>query len=66
MAGINVYCGCNLWDIYSFYGFSMITVFWKELKNPQRTSPRPLLARYLICLVIYLMLQASFIGANAD
>lgn len=48
---------------YSFYGFSMITVFTKELKNPQRNIPLALGGSILICLVIYLMLQASFIGA---
>ena len=48
---------------YSFYGFSMITVFSKELKNPQRNIPLALGGSVLICLVIYLMLQTSFIGA---
>ena len=50
---------------YSFYGFSMITVFSKELKNPQRNIPLALAGSVLICLVIYLMLQVSFIGAIA-
>lgn len=50
---------------YSFYGFSMITVFSKELKNPQKNIPLALGGSVLICLVIYLMLQASFIGAIA-
>lgn len=48
---------------YSFYGFSMITVFSKELKNPQRNIPLALAGSVIICLVIYLMLQISFIGA---
>lgn len=48
---------------YSFYGFSMITVFSKELKNPQRNIPLALAGSVLICLLIYLMLQISFIGA---
>lgn len=48
---------------YSFYGFSMITVFSKELDNPQRNIPLALCGSILICLVIYLMLQVSFIGA---
>lgn len=48
---------------YSFYGFSMITVFSKELKNPQRNIPLALGGSVLICLLIYLMLQISFIGA---
>jgi len=48
---------------YSFYGFSMITVFSKELKNPQRNIPLALAGSVLICLLIYIMLQVSFIGA---
>lgn len=48
---------------FSFYGFSMITVFSKELKNPQRNIPLALGGSVLICLLIYLMLQTSFIGA---
>ena len=48
---------------YSFYGFSMITVFSKELDNPQRNIPLALAGSVLICLVIYLLLQISFIGA---
>lgn len=48
---------------YSFYGFSMITIFAKELKNPQRNIPLALGGSVIICLIIYLMLQISFIGA---
>ncbi len=48
---------------YAFYGFSMITVFAKELKNPSRNIPLALAGSVLACLVIYLILQVSFIGA---
>lgn len=48
---------------YAFYGFSMVTVFAKELKNPKRNLPLALIGSVLICLVIYLILQVSFIGA---
>ena len=48
---------------YAFYGFSMITVFAKELKNPKRNIPLALCGSVIICLIIYLILQISFIGA---
>jgi amino acid transporter len=48
---------------YSFYGFSMITVFAKELDNPQRNIPLALGGSVILCLIIYLMLQVSFLGA---
>lgn len=48
---------------YAFYGFSMVTVFAKELKNPQKNIPIALCSSVLICLVIYICLQVSFIGA---
>ncbi len=48
---------------YAFYGFSMITVFAKELKNPKRNIPLALCGSVIICLIIYLILQVSFIGA---
>jgi amino acid transporter len=48
---------------YSFYGFSMITLFSKELKNPQRNIPLALAGSILLCLIIYILLQVSFIGA---
>lgn len=48
---------------YAFYGFSLVTVFAKELKNPKRNLPLALIGSVLICLVIYLILQVSFIGA---
>lgn len=48
---------------YAFYGFSLITVFAKEIKNPQRNLPLALIGSIVLCLVIYLILQISFIGA---
>lgn len=48
---------------YSFYGFNTITLFSSELDKPQRNIPLALGGSILICLVIYLMLQVSFIGA---
>jgi amino acid transporter len=48
---------------YAFYGFGTITSFSSELKNPKKNIPIALMACILICLIIYLLLQASFIGA---
>lgn len=48
---------------YAFYGFSLITVFAKEIKNPQRNLPLALIGSVSVCLVIYLILQVSFLGA---
>ena len=48
---------------YAFYGFSLITVFAKEIKNPQRNLPLALIGSVSACLIIYLILQVSFIGA---
>lgn len=48
---------------YAFYGFSMITVFAKELKNPSRNIPLALAGSVIVCLIIYLILQVSFLGA---
>lgn len=47
---------------YAFCGFNMITVFAKELKQPQKNIPIALCSSIIICLVIYLLLQISFIG----
>lgn len=53
----------NCGIFYAFYGFSLITIFAKELKNPQKNIPIALVGSVLICLAIYLSLQISFIGA---
>lgn len=57
--GAVVSCGI----FYSFYGFSMITIFARELDNPQRNIPVALGGAILLCLLIYLLLQVAFIGA---
>lgn len=48
---------------YSFYGFSSIATFGAELKNPRRTIPIALISSVVICLIVYLLLQVSFIAA---
>lgn len=48
---------------YSFYGFNTITFFSTELDKPQRNIPLALIGSIVICLIIYLMLQVSFIGS---
>lgn len=48
---------------YAFFGFSLITIFAKELKNPKKNIPIALVASVIICLIIYLILQIAFIGA---
>ncbi|MDF1796155.1 MAG: APC family permease [Coxiellaceae bacterium] len=48
---------------YAFYGFSMISIFAAEIKNPRRNVPIALIVSVLLCLVIYLVLQVAFIGA---
>lgn len=53
----------NCGIFYSFYGFSLITVFARELKDPQHNIPLALGSSVIICLVIYVLLQIAFIGA---
>ena len=53
-----VVCGI----FYTFYGFSMVAMYGKELKNPQKNIPRALIISVIICFVIYTLLQAAFIG----
>ena len=48
---------------YAFFGFSMISVFTKEIKNPKRNIPIALVLSVFTCLIIYLILQVAFIGA---
>jgi amino acid transporter len=48
---------------YAFYGFNMITIFAKELRNPKKNVPIALISAISIALVIYLLLQVAFIGA---
>ena len=48
---------------YAFFGYSLIPIFAKELKDPQKNIPIALIASVVICLIIYLVLQVAFIGA---
>lgn len=48
---------------YSFYGFNMIAMFAKELKNPKKNIPIALISAIFIALLIYILLQVAFIGA---
>lgn len=48
---------------YSFFGFQMAASFSAELDNPKRNIPIALISSVMIVLVIYLLLQISFIGA---
>lgn len=48
---------------YAFYGFGNISSFSQELKNPKKNIPKALFGSILICLIIYLGLQITFIGA---
>lgn len=49
--------------IFAFNGFQGIVNFAGEAKDPHRTIPIALVLSILICLFIYLVLQAGFIGA---
>ncbi len=49
--------------IFAFNGFQSIVNFAGEAKNPHRNIPIALVSSILICLIIYLILQAGFIGA---
>lgn len=48
---------------YAFFGFNMITIYAKELKNPKTNIPIALISAIVITLLIYLFLQVAFIGA---
>jgi len=54
-----VVCGI----FYTFYGFSLVAMYGKELKDPQKNIPRALVFSVLICFIIYSLLQAAFIGS---
>ena len=49
--------------IYSFFGFQNATHFCAELDNPKRNIPIALIGSVFVVLLIYLLLQISFIGA---
>jgi amino acid transporter len=54
-----VVCGI----FYAFYGFAMVAMYSTELENPRKNIPLALILSVVICLGIYLLLQAAFIGA---
>lgn len=49
--------------IIAFNGFQTVISFASEVKNPSKTIPISVIASVLICLLVYLLLQISFIGA---
>ncbi|TNF69183.1 MAG: APC family permease [Gammaproteobacteria bacterium] len=49
--------------IYAFNGFQIALSFASEIKKPERNLPLAMFFSIIICLVIYLLLQTSFIGA---
>ena len=59
VASAVVVCGI----FYAFYGFGMIATFGSEIEKPQRNIPIALVLSVVISLIIYLALQAAFIGA---
>ncbi|QGP60105.1 APC family permease [Piscirickettsia salmonis] len=49
--------------IYSFNGFQTIVAFSSEIKNPKRNIPLAIILAISICLLLYILLQVSFLGA---
>jgi len=49
--------------IYSFNGFQLCASFASEIKNPGRNLPLGMVISIILCFVIYIILQTSFIGA---
>ncbi len=49
--------------IFSFIGFSPAIQMAGECKNPQRALPIAIVGSLVICMVLYTLLQASFINA---
>lgn len=52
--------------IFSFAGYAPAIVLAGEAKNPQRTVPLVLFSALLICLLVYLLLEVGFIGAQSS
>jgi len=48
--------------IYAFNGFQSVASFCSEAKNPARDIPLALIISVILGLIIYLLLQAAFIG----
>lgn len=51
--------------MFAFAGFAPAIVLAGEAKNPQRTVPLVLVGALLVCLVVYLILEIGFIGAQS-
>lgn len=49
--------------IYSFIGSNAVLQLAGETKNPQRSIPLALIGSILLCMVLYVLLQITFIGA---
>lgn len=49
--------------IYSFNGFQSIVAFAAEAKNPKKNIPRALIISIIVTLIIYLILQTTFIAS---
>jgi amino acid transporter len=49
--------------IYSFNGFQLCASFASEIKNPGRNLPLGMIISIILCFLIYIILQTSFIGA---
>jgi amino acid transporter len=49
--------------LYSFNGFQLCASFASEIKNPGRNLPLGMVISIVLCFLIYVILQTSFIGA---
>jgi len=49
--------------IYSFIGSNTVLQLAGETKNPQRSIPIALIVSMIFCMILYVLLQAAFIGA---
>ncbi len=48
--------------VFSFIGYSTAIQLAEEAKNPQRAVPLAIIGTILMCMVLYVLLQLSFIG----
>lgn len=51
--------------IFSFIGYTPAIMLAGEAKNPQRAIPIAVLGSLILCMILYLFLQAAFIGSLA-
>jgi amino acid transporter len=51
--------------IYSFIGSNTILQLAGETKNPQRSIPLALIGAMVFCTILYVLLQAAFVGSVA-